>query len=145
LNSTAITILSFPVVFSTSAGMSNQLDNPQQWTTGDDAPTERQTSFIQTLAAQKGVQVDPTSMTKGEVSAKINELKSKETQSSDATAGEPIQDPKTWATRDDPATGKQIGYIAVMAKKAGEEVPSETLGKSEASQKIEDLKKKTGM
>jgi hypothetical protein len=126
--------------------MSNQLDNPQSWTTGDDAPTEKQTSFIQTLAAEKGVQVDPTSMNKGEASAKINELKAKDTQNPDATAGEPIQDSKTWATGDDPATGKQMGYIAVMAKKLGEEVPNEKgMGKGEASQKIEDLKKRTGM
>jgi hypothetical protein len=126
--------------------MSNQLENPQSWTTGDDAPTEKQTAFIKTLAAEKGVQVDPTSLNKGEASAKINELKSKDTQNADATAGEPIQDPKTWATGDDPATGKQMGYIAVMAKKAGEVVPSEKdMGKSEASQKIEQLKKKTGM
>jgi len=126
--------------------MSNQLDNPQSWTTGEDAPTEKQTAFIKTLAAGKGVQVDPTSMNKGEASAKINELKAKNTQNPEATAGEPIQDPKTWATGDHPATGKQMGYIAVMAKEAGEEVPSEKgMGKSEASQKIEALKKKTGM
>jgi hypothetical protein len=38
-----------------------------------------------------------------------------------------------------------MGYIAVMAKEAGE-VPSEkVMGKSEASEKIEELKKKTGM
>jgi hypothetical protein len=126
--------------------MSNQLENPQSWTTGEDAPTEKQTAFIKTLAAEKGVQVDPTSMNKGEASAKINELKAKNTQNPGASAGEPIQDPKTWATGDDPATGKQMGYIAVMAKEAGEEVPSEKgMGKSEASQMIEALKKKTGM
>lgn len=126
--------------------MSSQLDNPQQWTTGEDAPTEKQTSFLKTLIASRGVQLDPTSMNKSEASAKISELKSKDTQNPDAAADKPIQDPETWATGDDPATGKQMGYIAVMAKEAGEQVPSERgMGKGEASQKIEELKKKTGM
>lgn len=46
---------------------------------------------------------------------------------------------------DDPATGKQMGYIAVMAQKAGEAKPAEGMGKTEASQKIGKLKGKTGM
>lgn len=46
---------------------------------------------------------------------------------------------------DDPATGKQMGYIAVMAQKAGEAKPAGGLGKTEASQKIGELKGKTGM
>ena len=126
--------------------MSSLLNKPQEWTTGEEAPTEKQTSFLNTLAAEKGVQVDPTSMNKGEASAKINQLKSETTKNPDATAGKSIQEPKTWATGDEPATEKQMGYIAVMAKTAGEEVPSEKgVGKSEASQKIEELKKKTGM
>ena len=51
-----------------------------------------------------------------------------------------------WLGRgDDPATGKQMGYIAVMAQKAGEAKPTEGMGKTEASQKIEELKAKTGM
>lgn len=71
--------------------------------------------------------------------------------SSDASGGTasaaegPISDPNTWATGDDQATGKQKGYIAVMAKEAGETPPSGSLGKSEASKKIEELKDKTGM
>jgi hypothetical protein len=76
--------------------MSPQLNSPQSWTTGTDEPTEKQTSFLKTLAEQKGVHLDPTSLNKSEASAKINELKSKDTQNADVTAGEPIQDPKTW-------------------------------------------------
>ena len=68
-----------------------------------------------------------------------------QTSNADATAGEPIQDPNTWSTGDDAATGKQTGYIAVMAKEAGEQPPSGQMGKSEASKKIEELKEKTGM
>ncbi|KAI4139619.1 MAG: hypothetical protein L6R39_006196 [Caloplaca ligustica] len=125
--------------------MSSQLNNPSQWTTGSDAPTEKQKSFISTLAASKGASdIDPNALNKSEASVKINELKAQPTQNADASAGQPIQDPNTWSTGDDKATGKQMGYVAVMAKKAGESVPSE-LGKTEASQKIEELKSKTGM
>ncbi len=123
----------------------SQLDNPQSWATGDDAPTQKQTSFVSTLAAAKGVQVDANSLNKGEASAKINELKNMDTKNAEATADEPIQDPNTWATGDDAATGKQTGYIAVMAKEAGEAPPQGQMGKSEASKKIEELKEKTGM
>ena len=84
-------------------------------------------------------------MNKGEASQKINDLKNMDTKNADATADEPIQDPNTWTTGDDKATGKQTGYIAVMAKEAGESVPGGTMGKSEASKKIEELKERTGM
>ncbi|KAL9604505.1 MAG: hypothetical protein Q9219_000470 [cf. Caloplaca sp. 3 TL-2023] len=110
----------------------SQLDNPSQWTTGGEAPTEKQKSFISTLASSKDADVDPSSLNKSEASAKINELKEQPTQNANASAG------------DDKATGKQMGYVAVMAKKAGEDVPGQ-MGKTEASQKIEDLKGKTGM
>lgn len=123
----------------------SQLDNPKSWATGEDAPTQKQTSFISTLASEKGVQVDANSLNKGEASAKINELKNMDTKNAEATADKPIQDPNTWATGDDPATGKQTGYIAVMAKEAGEEGPQGKMGKSEASKRIEELKSKTGM
>ncbi|KAL8740356.1 MAG: hypothetical protein Q9190_006934 [Brigantiaea leucoxantha] len=125
--------------------MSSQLDNPGAWTTGNDAPTEKQKSFISTLASSKGVDVDPSSINKSEASAKINELKEQPTQNTSAAAGQPIQNPDTWSTGDDKATGKQTGYIAVMANKAGENVPTADMGKTEASKKIEELKKKTGM
>ncbi|KAG7007450.1 hypothetical protein G7Y79_00009g025590 [Physcia stellaris] len=124
--------------------MSSQLNNPAQWATGADAPTEKQKGFISTLAASKNADVNPDSLNKSEASAKINELKNQDTKNPDAEAGAPIQDPKGWATGDDPATGKQMGYVAVMAKEAGEQVPGQ-MGKSEASMKIGELKEKTGM
>ena len=37
-----------------------------------------------------------------------------------------------------------MGYVAVMAKEAGEEVPG-SMGKTDASKKIGELKEKTGM
>jgi len=123
----------------------SQLDKPAQWATGAEAPTDKQKSFISTLAASKKVDVNPDSLNKSEASQKINELKNAETQNPDAAAGQPIQDPNTWSTGDDKATGRQQGYIAAMAREAGEKIPAEGMGKTEASQKIGELKEKTGM
>jgi len=126
--------------------MTSQLDKPSQWTTGNDAPTEKQKSFISTLAAEKGAQnINPNEMNKSEASTTINDLKNKDTQNPGATAGEPIQNPDTWTTGEDQATGKQKGYIAAMAREAREKVPTEGIGKTEASRKIGELKEKTGM
>ena len=126
--------------------MASQLDKPSQWATGGEAPTDKQKSFISTLAASKGVEnVNPNEMNKSEASTTINDLKNKDTQNAGAAAGAPIQNPDTWSTGDDQATGKQTGYIAAMAREAGEKVPTEGIGKTEASKKIGELKEKTGM
>ena len=110
--------------------------------------TYNRKAFINTLASQKGASdVDPSSMNKSEASAKINELKNAETQILEASdsVDKPIQNPDSWSTGDDPASGKQTGYIAAMAREAGEKVPTEGMGKTDASKKIEELKEKTGM
>ena len=123
----------------------SHLDTPSQWATGSDAPPDKQNAFISTLAADKGADVDPNNINKSEASAKINELKSSDTKNPGATAGKPIQNPDTWSTGDDKATGKQTGYIAAMAQRAGDKVETQGMGKTEASKTIEDLKGKTGM
>lgn len=137
--------------------MTSQLDKPSQWATGADAPTDKQKAFLSTLAADKDVPIDPATLNKSEASVKINELKNAETPQRDpgagggggggaaAAAGEPIQDPDTWTTGGDRVTGKQTGYIAAMAREAGEEVETGGMGKTEASKKIGELKGKTGM
>lgn len=125
--------------------MTSQLDNPSQWATGNDAPTEKQKAFLSTLAADKDAQVDPARMNKSEASSKIDELKNAESKDPGAAAGEPIQHPDSWTTGGDRATGKQTGYIAAMAREAGEKVETGGMGKTEASKKIGDLKEKTGM
>ena len=125
--------------------MTSQLDKPGQWATGSEPPTEKQTAFLKTLVASKNADVDPSNLNKSEASMKINELKNSETKNPEAEAGAPIQDPKGWATGEDTATGKQTGYIAAMAREAGEKVQTEGMGKGEASQKIGELKGKTGM
>jgi hypothetical protein len=74
--------------------------------------------FIQSLAEQKGVDVDTASLDKGSASKKINELKSMEASSEkgDTTSdtnkqGEAIgQDAKDWTTGQESATQKQRGY-----------------------------------
>ena len=126
----------------------SQLDKPGEWTTGGEPPTEKQTAFLQTLASSKGVSnLNPHELNKSEASKKINELKNAETKDPEANTqpGAPIQNPDTWATGDDKATGKQTGYIAAMAREAGEDIQTGGMGKTEASKKIEDLKGKTGM
>ena len=125
--------------------MTSQLDKPSEWATGSDAPTSKQKAFLSTLAADKDAPVDPAGMTKSQASQKINELKNAETKNPGATAGEPIQDPDSWSTGGDRATGKQTGYIAAMAREAGEEVETGGMGKTEASKRIGELKEKTGM
>lgn len=133
--------------------MTSQLDKPSEWATGADAPTDKQKAFLSTLAADKDAgPIDPANLNKSEASIKINELKNAETPQKDpgaaattAAAGEPIQDPDTWTTGGDKATGKQTGYIAAMAREAGEEVETGGMGKTEASKKIGELKGKTGM
>ncbi|CAD6570876.1 MAG: hypothetical protein ASARMPREDX12_003968 [Alectoria sarmentosa] len=125
--------------------MTSQLDKPSEWTTGNDASTEKQKAFLSTLAAEKDAQIDPSSMNKSEASSKINELKNAESKNPGATAGEPIQNPDSWTTGEDKATGKQTGYIAAMAREAGQKVDTEGMGKTAASNKIGELKEKTGM
>ncbi len=53
------------------------------------------------------------------------------------------KDPSDWVTGDEPATGAQKSYLSTLARQAQEDVPAE-LTKAEASQKIEELKEKTG-
>ncbi|MCJ1446093.1 MAG: hypothetical protein MMC23_006598 [Stictis urceolatum] len=146
--------------------MANQLNNPSQWTTGNDPPTDKQKAFLHTLSDSKapGESINPDDMNKSEVSSKIDELKNKPAATSTTDQGTTgpqqqtpkgpdgsskegtlIEDPSQWATGDDQATGKQMGYIAAMAKNAGEQVPQGGMGKAEASQKIGNLKEKTGM
>jgi hypothetical protein len=75
----------------------------------------------------------------------MNELKEMDAKDANVTANELGQESTTWTTRHDKATRKQMGYIAVFAKDAGNSVLGGTMDKSEASKKIEELKEKTGM
>jgi hypothetical protein len=57
--------------------------------------------------------------------------------------GNAVKDPKDWTTGDEPMTGAQRSYIKTLSTEAGKET-EEDLTKAEASEKIEELQKKTG-
>jgi hypothetical protein len=54
-----------------------------------------------------------------------------------------IKDPSEWTTGDEPMTGAQSSYLHTLADEADEAV-SEDLTKAEASERIDELQKKTG-
>jgi hypothetical protein len=54
-----------------------------------------------------------------------------------------MTDPSTWRTGDEPPTHRQQAYLETLAQEAGEELP-EGLTKAEASEKIDELRDKTG-
>jgi hypothetical protein len=54
-----------------------------------------------------------------------------------------IKDPQEWVTGDEPMTGAQESYLDTLAREAGEPVEGE-LTKAEASEKIDELRHKTG-
>jgi Protein of unknown function (DUF3072) len=59
------------------------------------------------------------------------------------TSGSDVPDPSTWRTGDEPPTHRQQAYLETLAQDAGEELP-EGLTKAEASEKIDELRDKTG-
>ena len=61
-----------------------------------------------------------------------------------AVTSNPEKDPSDWVTGDEPVTGPQQSYLTTLAQQAGEQVEVEDLTKAEASEKIEELKDKTG-
>jgi Protein of unknown function (DUF3072) len=54
-----------------------------------------------------------------------------------------VPDPSTWRTGGEPPTHRQQAYLETLADEAGEELP-EGLTKAEASEKIDELRDKTG-
>jgi hypothetical protein len=61
----------------------------------------------------------------------------------DAQQSNMIKDPKDWTTGDEPMTGAQKSYLKTLSEEAHEDIDEE-LTKAEASERIEDLQKKTG-
>lgn len=54
-----------------------------------------------------------------------------------------VKDPAEWTTGGEPMTGAQKSYVHTLARAAGEEV-GDDLTKAEASEKIDELREKTG-
>jgi len=57
--------------------------------------------------------------------------------------GNAEKDPQDWVTGDEAMTGAQASYLKTLSEEAGEEF-DETLTKAGASERIEELKEKTG-
>jgi hypothetical protein len=55
------------------------------------------------------------------------------------------KDPQDWVTGDEPMTGAQASYLETLARRAGEEVTTDDLTKAEASERIDELREKTGL
>ena len=55
-----------------------------------------------------------------------------------------IKDPEDWTTGDDPMTEAQRSYLTTLAQQAGEDPPPDTLTKAHASQRIDELRERTG-
>ena len=61
----------------------------------------------------------------------------------DADNSNMVKDPKDWTTGDEPMTGAQKSYLKTLSEEAKEDM-DENLTKAQASEKIEELQKKTG-
>ena len=57
-----------------------------------------------------------------------------------------IKDPADWTTGDEPMTGAQESYLHTLARQAGQEDEiADAMTKAEASEKIDELRKETGV
>ncbi|MFF5383597.1 DUF3072 domain-containing protein [Pedobacter suwonensis] len=54
-----------------------------------------------------------------------------------------VKNPDDWTTGDEPMTGAQGSYLKTLSDEAGEEF-DDSLSKSEASKRIDELQHKTG-
>ena len=73
-----------------------------------------------------------------------NHPANKNAQSADAQGqGNTIKNPDDWTTGDEPMTGAQNSYLHTLASEAHEDI-DESLSKSDASKKIDELQQKTG-
>ncbi len=61
----------------------------------------------------------------------------------DADNSNMVKDPKEWTTGDEPMTGAQKSYLKTLSDEAKEPM-DDNLTKAEASERIEELQKKTG-
>lgn len=62
---------------------SNLQKEPEEWTTGDERMTDAQASYLNTLAAEAGVEV-PSDLTKADASKLIDELQERTGRGKDA-------------------------------------------------------------
>jgi hypothetical protein len=73
----------------------------------------------------------------------FNEPNEEENSNTELKGSNTIKDPDEWTTGDEPMTGAQQSYLKTLSDEAGEDF-DETLSKSEASKRIDELQHKTG-
>lgn len=66
-----------------------------------------------------------------------------ENKENDLKGSNTVKDPDEWTTGGEPMTGAQHSYLKTLSDEAGEEF-DETLTKSDASKRIDELQHKTG-
>ena len=126
---------------------SNTVKDPNEWTTGGEAMTGAQRSYLKTLSDSAGEPFDEN-LTKGEAAKKIDELQknkgnNQNKPADNAGANNTVKDPNEWKTGDQEMTGAQRSYLKTLSDEAGEDL-NENLSKAEASKKIDELQQKTG-
>lgn len=72
-----------------------------------------------------------------------NEQENTNSANQNTTGSNAIKDPDEWTTGDEPMTGAQESYLKTLSDEAGEEFDN-TLTKSAASKRIDELQHKTG-
>lgn len=73
----------------------------------------------------------------------FDEQDSNQSENSEIKGSNTVKDPDEWTTGNEPMTGAQQSYLKTLSDEAGEPF-DETLSKSEASKRIDELQHKTG-
>jgi hypothetical protein len=73
----------------------------------------------------------------------FNEQENNQNENTELEGSNTVKDPDEWTTGNEPMTGAQQSYLKTLSDEAGEEF-DETLSKSEASKRIDELQHKTG-
>jgi len=73
----------------------------------------------------------------------FNEQENTQNENTEIKGSNTVKDPDEWTTGNEPMTGAQQSYLKTLSDEAGEPF-DETLSKSDASKRINELQHKTG-
>jgi hypothetical protein len=73
----------------------------------------------------------------------FNEQENTQNENAEIKGSNTVKDPDEWTTGNEPMTGAQQSYLKTLSDEAGEPF-DETLSKSDASKRIDELQHKTG-
>jgi hypothetical protein len=73
----------------------------------------------------------------------FNEQENTQSENAEIKGSNTVKDPDEWTTGNEPMTGAQQSYLKTLSDEAGEPF-DETLSKSDASKRIDELQHKTG-